>query len=83
MGRRFGKPTARGYVIFGALAIAIIAIVVGVIIGGGTGSTIDAVGGVLIACLLFILFPSMIPRKRRGSPEDDDEYIPPHRSAGR
>jgi hypothetical protein len=68
--RRLGKPTRRGYVIFGLLAISVIGIVVGVIIGGGAGITIDAIGGALLAFLLFVLFPASIPRRPKDDPRD-------------
>jgi hypothetical protein len=82
MGSRFSKPTTRGYVVFGWLGISVVAIVFGVIVGGGAGTTICAIGGVSLAFLAFVLFPSSIPRKRQRF-SDDEEYVEPRRSAGR
>jgi hypothetical protein len=68
MRRRFGKPTTAGYVVLAILAILIVGIVVGVIIGGGAGATIDAVGGFLIVAFILILVgPMTPPRARRRS----------------
>lgn len=55
MRARLGKPTKLGYAVFGILAIIVIGIVVGVLIGGGTGGTIDAVGGFLIVVFIFLM----------------------------
>jgi hypothetical protein len=77
MRARFGKPTRKGYVVFGMLAISIVAIVVGVIIGGGAGVTIDAIAGVLLAFMLFALFPESLPRRARDDPRDQIEDHPP------
>lgn len=70
MRARLGKPTRRGYVVFGMLAISVVAIVVGVIIGGGVGITIDAIGGGLLAFLIFALFPEDMPRRLPEDPRD-------------
>jgi hypothetical protein len=77
MRARLGKPTRRGYVIFGMLAISIVAIVVGVIIGGATGITIDAIAGGLLAFLLFVLFPEDMPRRLPEDPRDRFDDHPP------
>lgn len=77
MRARFGKPTRLGYVVFGLLGILVAAIVVGVIIGGGVGVTIDAIAGVLLAFMLFALFPESLSRRGREDPRDHIEDHPP------
>jgi hypothetical protein len=74
MQRRFGKPTTAGYVVLAVCAVIIIAIVVGVIVGGGTGATIDTVGGVLLVALIFALFRGLAPRLPGDDPRD---HLPP------
>ncbi len=72
MKRRFGKPTTRGYVFLALLVISVVAIVVGVVIGGATGVVIDAIAGGLLVFLIFALFPSSIPRRDQYHSRDED-----------
>jgi hypothetical protein len=72
MRAHLAKPTRLGYVVFGILAIIVIGIVVGVIIGGGTGETIDAVGGFLIVVFIFLMFDPITPRRQGDDPRDDN-----------
>jgi hypothetical protein len=76
MGRRFGKPTTAGYVVLGIIAILVVGIVVGivfgVIIGGGTGATIDAVGGFLVVVFIFLMVNPITPRRQGDDPRDEN-----------
>jgi hypothetical protein len=76
MRARLGKPTALGYVVFAILAIIVVGIVVGVLIGGGTGATIDAVGGFLIVVFIFLMFGAMTPRRQGDDPRDHGQEPP-------
>jgi hypothetical protein len=71
MRRRFGKPTTAGYVVLAILSILVVGIVVGVIIGGGTGFTIDAIGAVLLVIFIFLTVNPFTPRRRGDDPRDD------------
>jgi hypothetical protein len=73
--RRLGKPTTAGYVVLGIIAILVVGEVVGVIVGGGSGETIDAVGGFLIVAFLLILVGPMTERRRGDDPRD--HYLEP------
>ncbi len=68
--RRIGKPTTAGYVVLAIIAILVVGVVVGVIIGGGTGATIDAVGGFLIVVFIFLMFGAITPRRPGDDPRD-------------
>ena len=72
-----GDPTTAGYVFLGALAITVIAIVVGVVIGGATGTTIDAVGGGVLIVFIFLLFGANTPRRPGDDPRDHFPPEPP------
>ena len=73
---RIYKPTTAGYVFLGILAIIIAAIVVGVLIGGGTGATIDIVGGFLIIVFIFLLFGGITPSLPGDDPRDHYQEPP-------
>lgn len=62
----FGKPSVRDLAVFGVL---ILAIVVGVIVPGGTGETIDAIAGALLAFAILIKvgLPNSMMRRRGDS----------------
>jgi hypothetical protein len=78
--RRIGKPTVAGYIVFGIIGILAGGVVAGVIIGGGTGATIDAVGGFLIVAFIFAMVGPMTQRRRGDDPRD---YLPePPRPGG-
>ena len=66
MRARLGKPTTLGYVVLGISAILVIGIVVGVIIGGGAGFTIDAIGGLLLVIFIFLTVDPFTPRRQAG-----------------
>ena len=68
--RRIGKLNTAGYVVFGIIGILVVAVIVGVIIGGGAGGTIDAVAGFLIVVFIFLMFGSITPRRRGDDPRD-------------
>lgn len=68
---RIYKPTTAGYVVLAIVAILAGGIVVGVLIGGGTGETIDAVGGFLLVVFIFLMFGSITPRRQGDDPRDD------------
>jgi hypothetical protein len=73
MRRRLGRPTTAGYValaILAILAIIVIGIVVGVIVGGGAGGTIDAVGGFLLVAFILLLVGGMTQRRPGDDPRD-------------
>ncbi len=76
MRARLGKPTKLGYVVFGILAIIVVGIVGGVLIGGGTGSTIDAIGGVLLVIFIFLMFGANTPRRPGDDPRDHGQQPP-------
>lgn len=76
MGRRFGKPTTAGYVVLGIIAILVVGIVIGVIIGGGTGATIDAVGGFLVVVFIFLMVNPITPRLPGDDPRDKHDVEP-------
>ena len=71
MRARFGKPTTLGYVVFGILGVLIVGIVVGVMIGGGTGYTIDAIGGILLVVFILLMVNPFTPRRQGDDPRDD------------
>ncbi len=71
MRSRFGKPTTLGYAVFGILAILIVGIVVDVIIGGGVGHTLDAIGGILLVVFIFLTVNPFTPRRQGDDPRDD------------
>jgi hypothetical protein len=71
MRRRFGKPTTAGYVSLVIFSIIVVGIVVGVIIGGGTGFTIDAIGGILLVVFIFLSVNPFTPRRAGDDPRDD------------
>jgi hypothetical protein len=77
MEKRFGKPTKAGWVVLSIVAILAIGIVVGVMIGGSAGGTIDAVGGFLIVAFLLLMFPPFVPRRRGDDPRDENGPEPP------
>jgi hypothetical protein len=75
MRSRFGKPTTAGYVALVILSIIVAGIVVGVIIGGGTGFTIDAIGGVVLVIFIFLMVDPITPRRPGDDPRD--QHIEP------
>jgi hypothetical protein len=74
--RRIGKPTTAGYVVLGIVAFLAIAVVVGVIVGGDTGHTIDAIAGFLIVVFIFLIFGIMTPRLPGDDPRDHFDRPP-------
>jgi hypothetical protein len=76
MRARLGKPTTLGYVVFGISAILVVGIVVGVIIGGGTGFTIDAIGGLLLVIFIFLMVGGNTPRRPGDDPRDHGQQPP-------
>jgi hypothetical protein len=70
MRRRLGKPTTAGFVVLAITAILIVGVVVGVIIGGSAGATIDAVGGFLIVAFILLLVGPMTERRPGDDPRD-------------
>jgi hypothetical protein len=76
MRSRIYKPTTAGYVVLAVIAILAVGVIVGVIIGGGTGATIDAVGGFLIVVFIFLLFGNNLTTRPRGE-DPRDEYVEP------
>jgi hypothetical protein len=74
--RRLGRPTTAGYIVFAIFAIIVAGIIVGVLIGGGTGATIDAVGGFLIVAFILIAVGPMTPRRRGDDPRDHYQEPP-------
>jgi hypothetical protein len=75
--RRFGKPTTAGYVVLGIIGILVVAVVVGVIIGGGAGTTIDIVAGFLIVVFIFLMVGANTPRLPGDDPRDHFPPEPP------
>jgi hypothetical protein len=65
---RIYKPTKAGYVVLAITALLVVAVVVGVIIGGGAGETIDIVAGFLI--IVFLMFGANHPRRPGDDPRD-------------
>jgi hypothetical protein len=76
MRSRIYKPTTAGYVCLGIFAIIVAAIVVGALIGGGTGATIDIVGGFLIIVFIFLLVGGNTPRLPGDDPRDHYQEPP-------
>ena len=74
---RIYKPTTAGYVALAIVAILVVGIVVGVLIGGGTGGTIDAVGGFLIVVFIFLMVGNNLPPRPPGDDPRDDHLEPP------
>lgn len=70
LSRRIGKPTTAGYVVLTIIAILAVAVVVGVIIGGGAGTTIDVVAGFLIVVFIFLMVGGITPRRPGDDPRD-------------
>jgi len=68
-----GEMTIKGRVLFGVLGASVLAIVVGLLVAGGTGTTIVAIGGGLLAFTIICIvgFPNS-PMERRG-PWDRDQ----------
>jgi hypothetical protein len=77
LGRRIGKPTTAGYVVLAVIAILAIGVVVGVIIGGSTGGTIDVVGGFLIVAFILLMVGGPVTRRRGDDPRDHFPPEPP------
>lgn len=78
--RRIGKPTTAGYVVLAIVAILVATVVVGVIIGGGTGVTVDAVAGFLLVAFILIVFGEsgvLQPRLPGDDPRDHFPSEPP------
>jgi hypothetical protein len=74
---RFGKPTTAGWVVLAIIVILVGGVVLGVSIGGGTGETIDAVGGFLIVLFIFLMFgTSSVPRPPGEDPRDENLQPP-------
>lgn len=80
MRAHLGKPTKLGYAVFAIVAILVVGVVLGVIIGGGTGATIDAVGGFLIVVFIFLMVDPFTPRRQGDDPRDD--HLEPPGPAG-
>jgi hypothetical protein len=68
--RRIGKPTTAGYVVLAIIAILVAGTVVGVIMGGGAGHTIDAVAGFLIVVFILLMVGGNTPRRSGDDPRD-------------
>jgi hypothetical protein len=75
--RRIGKPNRAGYFVLATIAILAVAVVVGVIIGGSAGVTIDAVAGFLIVVFIFMMVGSNMPRLPGDDPRDHFPPEPP------
>ncbi len=80
MRARLGKPTKLGYVVFAIIAILVVGVVIGVLIGGAAGETIDAVGGFLIVVFIFLMVDPFTPRRQGDDPRD--ENLEPPGAAG-
>jgi hypothetical protein len=69
--RRIGKPTTAGYVVLAITGFLVLAVVVGVIVGGSAGATVDAVAGFLIVVFIFLMFgTNTTPRPPGDDPRD-------------
>ncbi len=77
MRARLGKPTTAGWIVLGIIAILAGGIVAGVIIGGGAGGTIDAVGGFLIVVFIFLMFGNNLTPRPPGEDPRDENLEPP------
>jgi hypothetical protein len=77
LSRRFGKPTTAGYVVLGIIGVLVVAVVAGVIIGGGAGSTVDAIAGFLIVAFIFLMVGNNMPRRPGDDPRDQFPPEPP------
>jgi hypothetical protein len=77
LSRRFGKPTTAGYVVLGTIGVLVVVVVAGVIIGGGTGATVDAVAGFLIVVFIFLMVGNNMPRRPGDDPRDQFPPEPP------
>jgi Mn2+/Fe2+ NRAMP family transporter len=75
--QRVGKPTTAGYVVLAIIAILIVGEIVGVAIGGGTGGTIDVVGGFLIVAFILLMVGGPVTRRRGDDPRDHFPPEPP------
>lgn len=67
MRRRFGKPSIKELVL---VAVVVLVIVVGVIVPGGTGETITAIGGALLAFVIIAKFGISNPPQDGHDPYD-------------
>jgi hypothetical protein len=74
-GSRIYKPTKAGYVVLAITALLVVAVVVGVIIGGGAGRTVDIVAGILSSVSIFRRCGGIAERRRGDDPRD--HYIEP------
>jgi hypothetical protein len=63
-------PTTAGWVVLGLLVFLVVAVIVGVVIGGGAGTTIDVVAGFLIVVFIFCLTGANTPRPPGDDPRD-------------
>jgi hypothetical protein len=77
--RRIGKPTTAGYVVFTLIGILALAVVVGVIVGGSAGTTIDIVAGFLIVVFIFAMVG---PNTQRLPGDDPRDHYPPEPPGG-
>lgn len=75
--RRFGKPTTAGYVVLAIIAILAVGVVVGVIIGGGAGETVDVVAGFLIVAFILVMFGGVGVLAPRLPGDDPRDHLPP------
>jgi threonine/homoserine/homoserine lactone efflux protein len=76
-GRRHARPTAAGYVVLAIIGILAVAVVVGVIIGGSAGATVDAVAGFMIVAFILWMVGGPITRRPREVPRDPHPRQPP------
>jgi hypothetical protein len=67
--RRIGKPSIAGLLVLG---VPVIVIVVGLMVPGGTGDTITAIGGALLA--FAILVSVGLPNSRMNRPGDQGPF---------
>jgi hypothetical protein len=75
--RRHARPTTAGYVVLAIIGILAGAVVVGVIIGGSAGSTIDAVAGFMIVAFILWMVGGPVTRRPREVPRDPHPRQPP------
>ena len=67
MRRRIGKPSIKELVL---VAVIVLVIVIGVIVPGGTGDTIVAIGGAVMAFVIICKFGISNPPMDGGRPQN-------------